>query len=112
MIRDDVEITCGIGISIIDSRGNPLAIYGECTERRLDGAGRAERVRVITFRSADSDSLGMVAKDLFDRRRFRAVIELRRTGVCIDVVDLLGHQLRVCERFSHRTNTRFAVRQG
>ena len=90
MIRDDVEITCGIGISIIDSRGNPLAIYGERAKRRLDGACRAQRMRVITFRSADSDSLGVLAKHLFDRRRFRAVVEPGRAGVRVDVIDLVG----------------------
>src|SRR5438128_9320969 len=104
MIRDDVEITCGIGISIIDSRGNPLAIYGERAKRRLDGACRAQRMRVITFRSADSDSLDVFGKHLFDRRRFRAVIELVRTGVRVNGGDLLGRQLGVSVRSSHSPN--------
>ena len=76
MVRHNVEIACRIGIFIVDGRWNPLLIQGKCAKRRLDRASRAQRMRVIAFRSADSDSLRMLAKHLFDRRRFSAVIEL------------------------------------
>ena len=53
----------------------------------------------------------MIAEHLFNRRRFRAVVELCRTGVRVDVIDLLRRQLRVRERFAHRANARFAARE-
>ena len=53
----------------------------------------------------------MLAKHLFDRRGLRAVVELGRTGVGVDVIDLFGRQLRVRERFAHCANGRFAVGQ-
>jgi hypothetical protein len=46
----------------------------------------------------------MIAEYLFYRRGFRAVVELGRTGVRVDVIDLFGLEFRVRERFAHRTN--------
>ena len=53
----------------------------------------------------------MLAKHLFDRGRFCAVVELGRTGVRVDVIDLLRRQLGVRERFTHCANGRFAIWQ-
>src|SRR4029077_10281814 len=90
---------------------NPLPIQSERAKRRLDCASRAERMRVITFCSTDWDSSCVLAKYLFDRRRFRAVVELSRAGVRVDVINLVRHQLRVGERLTHRANGGFAVWQ-
>ena len=46
----------------------------------------------------------MIAEHLFYRRSFRAVVELGRAGVCVDVIDLLGCEFRVRERFAHRAD--------
>ena len=53
----------------------------------------------------------MFAKNLLDRHRLGAVVELSRAGMRVDVVDLLGCELRVGQRMSHRANTRFTIRQ-
>src|SRR5438132_5884472 len=97
MIRHNIEIACRIGIFIVNCRWNPLPIQGKCAKRCLDGAGRAQWMRVIAFRSADCDSLCMLAKALFDRRGFRAVVELGGGGVWVDVIDLSGRYLWVRE---------------
>ncbi len=54
----------------------------------------------------------MRAEYLFDRHRFRAVVQLRRAGVGVDVIDLLRRDLRVGERVAHGPNARFAAGQG
>ena len=46
----------------------------------------------------------MVAEHLSYRRRFGTVIELGRTGVRVDIIDLLGCEFRVRERFAHGAN--------
>jgi hypothetical protein len=53
----------------------------------------------------------MIAEHLFNRCRFRTVVELRRTGVRVNIIDLLTRQLRVRKRFAHRANARFAARE-
>ena len=111
MVRHDIEIARRIGILIIDGRRNPLPIQRKCAKRRFDRAGRAERMRVIALGSAHGNALRVIAEHLFDRRRFRAVVELRRAGVGVDVIDLLRRQLRVGQRFAHRANARLAARQ-
>ena len=68
-------------------------------------------MRVITFGSSNWDSPRVFAKHLFDRSCFRAVIELGRTGVRVDVIDLVGRQVGVREGLTHRANRRFAVWQ-
>ena len=93
MIRHDVEIAGWIGILVIDRRRNPLPIQRKRTKRRFDRAGRAERMRIITLGPAYRNAPRMIAEHLFDRRRFRAVVELGRTGVRIDVIDLLGRRV-------------------
>ena len=45
--------------------------------------------------SADRNLMSVISEDLLDRHRFGAVVELGRTGVRVDVIDLLGRELRV-----------------
>src|SRR2546430_16486116 len=104
MIRHNIEIACRIGIFIVNCRWNPLPIQGKCAKRCLDGAGRTQWMRVIAFRSADCDSLCMFAKDLFDRRRFRAVVELCLAGVCVAVYVLLWRKLCFVDIFVYSTD--------
>src|ERR1043165_7519275 len=98
MVWHYVEIACWIGILIIDSRRDPLPIQRKCAECRFNGASRAERMCVITFRPAYRNTACMFTEYLFDRGGFRAVVELCRAGVRVDVIDLLGRQLRVRQR--------------
>ncbi len=111
MVWHHVEIARWVGVLIIDGRRNPLPIQRKCAKRRFDCARRAERMRIITLGPAYGNAPCMIAEHLFNRRRFRAVVELRRTGVRVDVIDLLRRQLRVRERFAHRANARFAARE-
>ena len=111
MVRHHVQIARWVGILIIDRRRNPLPFQRKRAKRRFDCARRAERMRIIALRPAYGNASRMIAEHLFNRRRFRAVVELCRTGVRIDVIDLLGHQLRVRERFAHRANARFTARE-
>ena len=69
-------------------------------------------MRVIPFRPADWYPLRMLAEHLFDRHRFGAVIQLRRAGVRVDIIDLLRRKPCVVERFAHGAHARFAARQG
>ena len=68
-------------------------------------------MRVVTLRSAHWNLFGALAHDLFDRHRLGTVVQLRRAGVSVHIVDLLRRHVRVCERVAHRTNTRIAARQ-
>ena len=111
MIWHHVEIARWIGVLIIDGRRNPLPIQGKRAKRRFDCTRRAERMRIITLGPAYRNAARMIAEHLFNRRRFRAVVELCRTGVCVDVINLLRLQLRVRERFAHCANARFAARE-
>jgi hypothetical protein len=111
MIWHNVEIACWVGISIVDRGRDPLLIQSERTKRCLDGARRAERMRVKTFRPAHGNSMGVFAEHLFDRGRFRAVVKPSRAGVRVDVIDLLGCELRIRERFAHGANGGFAARE-
>src|SRR5216110_3270152 len=101
-----IEIASRIGILIIDRRRDPLSIQRERTKCGLDRTGRAERMRVIPLRSAHRNLFGVLAQNFFDRHRLRAVVQLRRAGMRVHVIDLLGRELRVCERIAHRANTR------
>ena len=112
MVGHHVEIARWVGVLIIDGRRNPLPVQRKCAKRRFDCAGRAERMRIITLGPAYGNATCMIAEHLFNRRRFRAVVELCRTGVRVDVIDLLRPQLRVRERFAHRANARFSAREG
>ena len=111
-IWHDVEIAGRIGILVIDRRRDPLSIQRERTKCGLDRAGRTERVRIITFRPTYRDVFGMRAEYLFDVRRFRAVVQLCRAGVGVDVIDLLRRDVRVRKRVAHGPNARFAAGQG
>ncbi len=53
----------------------------------------------------------MVAEHLLDRHRLGAVIELRRAGVRVDVINLFRREAGISERIPHRANARFAARQ-
>ena len=110
MVWHHVEIARWIGVLIIDGRRNPLPIQRKCAKRRFDCAGRAERMRVITFCPAYRNSPRMVAKYLFDRRRFRAVVELCRTGVRVDVIDLLRRA--IARRRALRASRECTIRQS
>src|SRR5262249_5034324 len=110
VVWDNIEIARWIGILIIDRRRNPLPIQRECAKRRFNCTCRAERMRIITLGPTYRDAPCMIAEYLFDRRRFRAVVKLCRTGVRVDVIDLLRRQLSVRQRFTHRTDARFATR--
>ena len=68
-------------------------------------------MRVITLRPAHWNLLGVLAQNFFDRHRLGAVVQLGRAGMRVHVIDLLGRDLRVCERIAHRANTRVAARQ-
>ena len=89
MVWHHVEIARWIGVLIIDGRRNPLSIQRKRAKRRFDCAGRAERMRVIALGPAYGNAPCVIAEHLFNRRRFRAVVELCRTGVRVDVIDLL-----------------------
>ena len=111
VIRHDIEIARRIGILIIDRRRDPLSIQRERTKCGLDRTGRAERMRVIPLRSAHRNLFGVFAKNFFDRHCFGAVVQLGRACVRVDVIDLLGRDLRICERIAHRANTRVTAWQ-
>ena len=68
-------------------------------------------MRVVTFRPANWNTVGMFAENLADRHRLGVVVELRGTGVRVDVIDLLDLELCVSERVAHCANARFAARQ-
>jgi len=104
MVWHNVEIARWIGIPIIDCGRDPLPIQRKCAKRSLDCPSRAQRMRVIALRPAHRNSLRMVAEHLSYRRRFGTVIELGRTGVRVDIIDLLGCEFRVRERFAHGAN--------
>jgi hypothetical protein len=112
MVWHHVEIARWVGVLIIDGRRNPLPIQRKCAKGRFDCARRTEGMRIITLGPSLGNATCMIAEHLLDRRRFRAVVELCRTGVRVDVIDLLRRQLRVGERFSHRANARFAAWEG
>ena len=95
MIWDDVEIASRIGILIIDCRRHPLSIQCQRAKGRLDRARRAERMCVITLRSADWNFPCPIAQHFLNRHRFSTVIQLSGTGVRIDVIDLLRSEPRL-----------------
>ena len=111
MIRNDVEIARWVGILIIDCRRDPLPMQRERANCRFDCARRAQRMRVITLGAAYGNAPGVIAEHVFYRRGFRAVVELGRTGVRVDVIDLLGCEFRIRKSFAHGTNGRFATRK-
>ena len=88
MVRDDVQVACGIGVVAIQSRRDPTAIDGERADHRFHGAGRAEGMGGVGLCSAHGNSLRVSAEDLPDRRGLTTVVHLRRARVRIDVIDL------------------------
>src|SRR5206468_11095937 len=69
-------------------------------------------MRVVAFRAADWDPSRILAEHLFDRHRFGAVIQLRRAGVRVNVINLPGRKPRIGERLAHGADARFATWQG
>ena len=104
MIWNDIKVAGRIGILKVNRGWNPLPIQCERTQRRFNRTGRAQRMRVITFGPTDWNALCMLVEHFFDRRCFGAVIQLRRAGVCIDIIDLLGRQLCVRQCVAHRAD--------
>ena len=78
MVWHHVEIARWIGVLIIDGRRNPLSIQRKRAKRRFDCAGSAERMRVIALGPAYGNAPCVIAEHLFNRRRFRTVVKLRR----------------------------------
>src|ERR1017187_9764075 len=66
---------------------------------------------IVTFCSTHRHSIGMFAENMADRLRLRAVVELRGTGMRIDIIDLLRFELSIGQRVAHCPNARFAGRQ-
>ena len=78
----------------------------------LDSCACTERMSVVSLRSAYGNFARSLAKDFSNAERFIRIVQLCRTRMSIDVIDLVGVQLRVFQRVTDRTNTGFTGGKG
>src|SRR5262249_10147803 len=108
VMRNDVEIARLIRMIVMQSRRNMLMLQRKGANRGLDRAGRSQRMRRKCLCSTHRNSSRMCAKALFDGEGFGRVVQLRRTSVRVDVIDLFGTKFRIGQSFAHRADARFA----
>ena len=58
-------------------------------------------MRIITLGAAHRNFSRPFAENVFDRRRFGVVVELRGAGVRVDVIDLFGRKLCVSQSVAY-----------
>ena len=68
---------------------------GTNRKNRLNRPGRAQRVPRHRLGTADGHFVGMVAKQLFDGVRFRAIVGGCARAVGVDVIYLVGLQVAI-----------------
>ena len=72
--------------------GNLFSMNRFDREYRFDAAGRTESVAGHRFGRTDGNVVGVFAKNLLDRQRFKLVVVRRRSSVSVDVADLFGRR--------------------
>src|SRR5947207_4257473 len=112
VMRNDIEIARLIRVFAVQSWRNVLMLERERANRGLDRASRSQRMRSKCLRTTYRNSSRVFAKDLLDREGLGRIIQLCRTGVRVDVIDLIGSKLRIGQRFAHGADARFAAGQG
>src|SRR5690349_1702460 len=100
--RQKIKIAGFVRNLKVNCRRQPFTVDCERANRRLDRAGSAECVAVVTLRPAEGNFIGAISQHLLDRQRLSAVVERRRAPVSVHVVDLVGRHFRVLERQPHR----------
>ena len=100
-IRHVVQVALRVRVLQVDRRVDDAVIDAEDRRDRLDGSGRTQEVPDHRLCARDGDLLRTIAHDPLDRRGFGFIVELGRGPVGVDVVDLLGTDVGILERFCH-----------
>src|SRR6266702_1186785 len=101
LIGHIVEVALRVGVFIVDRRVDHAAVDREQRCDRLDRAGGAEQVTDHGLGAADRDLVCMVAERKLQRLRFSRVVELCRSSVRVDVIDVVRFESGIAQRQGH-----------
>src|SRR4030095_4959673 len=87
-----------------------MMLKSQETDRHLDGSSSAKGMGVQGFRRTHGDSLGTLAKDLFDGARFNFIIERCRAPVSVNISNILRRHLGFLQGELHGLCCRSALR--
>ena len=89
-VRHIIEIAIRVWCFIIDGRGNDLVTYGQNAKDGFNGSRSAHNVPGHGFCGTDGHIVSRRAKDAFDGRGFRGIVQLGGRAVSADVIDIGG----------------------
>src|SRR5215468_10827040 len=87
-----------------------MMLKGQATNRHLDGSSSAKGVGVQGFCRTHGDSVGTLAKDLFDGACFNFIIERCRAPVRVNIANLLRSHLCFLQSELHGPGCWLALR--
>ena len=88
-VGDDVEVAVGVGLVVVDRRGDHAVADRHHAGEELDGAGAADQVAVHRLGRGDEEVVGVGAEDGADGGAFGAVVDRGAGAVGVDVADRL-----------------------
>src|SRR5215468_6714530 len=87
-----------------------MMLQSQATDRYLNGSGSAKSVGMQSFRRTHGDSVGTLAKDLFDGACFNFIIERCRAPVSVNIANLLRSHLGFLQGELHGPCCRVTLR--